>query len=198
MRVYRIISAREITNMYKGLNERKAVVQGENTHRYEKGVFYIHFFRYYESAEYFFKRYRVSMNFLDEYIVYMTANIPNDILRKRIGYGFYNLDEKPFDSYNIPIPEYAVKQEEMSAEYIVEINNFVKHEYKNMNDEYEKYLELIKTLSKQYNYDFHKIADYLGRCNLEELLDVKDDDRTESEIFDDYVRKLSKIFPIYD
>lgn len=198
MRVYRIISAREITNMYKGLDERRAVVQGENTHRYETGISYIHFFRYYESAEYFFKRPRVSMNSLDEYIAYMTVNIPNDILRKRIGYGFYNLDTKPFDFYNIPIPEYAIKQEEMSPEYIVEINSFVKHEYQNLNGEYEKYLELIKKLSKLYNYDFHKIADYLEKCNLEELLNVKDDDRTESEIFDDYVKKLSKIFPMYD
>ncbi len=57
----------------------------------------------------------------------------------------------------------------------------------------KKYLKLMKTLSKQYNYDFHRIAEYLERNNLEELLDVKDDDRTESEIFDDRVKKLSKI-----
>lgn len=198
MRVYRIISAREITNMYKGISERRAVVQGENTHQYEENTSYIHFFRYYESAEYYFKRYCVSMNFLDEYIAYMTANIPNDILRKGIGYGFYNLNEKPFDSYNIPIPEYAIRQDEMKPEYIIEINNFVKHEYKNLNGEYKMYLELLKKLAKQYNYDFHRIADYLEKCNLEELLHVKDDDRTESEIFDDYVKKLSKIFPLYD
>lgn len=198
MRVYRIISAREITNMYKGLNERKAVVQGENTHKYEKGTNYIHFFRYYESAEYFFKRYRAPMNSLDEYIVYMVANIPNDILRKRIGYGFYNIDEKPFDCYNIPIPEYAIKQEEMKPEYVVEINKFVKHEYTNLNDEYKKYLELIKKLSEQYNYNFHKIANYIANHNLEELLDVKDDDRTENEIFNDKIKKISKTFPLYD
>lgn len=139
MRVYRIISAREITNMYKGSNERTAVIQGENTHKYELSSSYIHFFRYYESAEYFFKRDCMSMNCLDEYIVYMIANIPNEILRKRIGYGFYNLDEKPFSCYYIPIPEYAIKQEEMRPEYIVEINNFVKYEYQNSNGEYEKY-----------------------------------------------------------
>lgn len=198
MRVYRIISAREITNMYKRLNERKAVVYGENTHKYEKGTSYIHFFRYSNSAEYFFKRYRASMNYLDEYIAYMVANIPNDILRKRIGYGFYNIEEKPFDCYNVPIPEYAIRQEELKSDYIVEINNFIEYELKNQNGEYEKYLELMKKLSEQYNYDFHKIADYLESHNLEELLGVKDDDRTESEIFDDKVKKLSEIFPIYD
>ena len=34
MRVYRCVSAREITNMYKGENERIPLVKGENTHTY--------------------------------------------------------------------------------------------------------------------------------------------------------------------
>lgn len=198
MRVYRLISAREITNMYQEKNERTAVVQGENTHKYEKGTSYIHFFRYYESAEYYFKRYRVSMNPLDEYVLYMTANIPNEILRKRIGYGFYNLEEKPFDCYHIPIPEYAIKREEMKKEYVVEVNRFVDYEYKNKKEEYQKYLELMKTLAQQNNYDFHKVAQYLESHNLEELLGVKDDNRTESEIEDEKLKQLSKIFPLYD
>lgn len=198
MRVYRIISAREITNMYKGSNERKAVTYGENTHRYEECTSYIHFFRYYESAEYYFKRYRLSMNQLDKYIVYMTANIPNDILRKRIGYGFYNLDEEPFNNYDIPIPEYAIKQEEMKPEYVVEVNNFIKYEYQNPNREYQKYLELIKSLSAQYNQDFNAVAAYLERYNIEELLGVKDDDRTEDEISEDKMKEMLKIFPLRD
>lgn len=198
MRVYRIISAREITNVYKGIDEREAVVCGENTHRYEKGTSYIHFFRYYESAEYYFKKYRVSMNHIDEYIAYMTANIPNDILRKRMGYGFYNLEMEPFGYDNIPIPEYALKQEEMKPEYIVEINSFVKEEYKKAKGEYEKYLELLKKLSEQYGHDFDSVAEYLESSNLEELLGVKDDDRTEDEIFHDHLKQLSKIFPLYD
>jgi len=198
MRVYRIISARGITNMYKGLDERKAIVPGENTHKYEANTSYVHFFRYSDSAEYFFKKHRVSMNSLDEYIAYMVANIPNDVLRKRIGYGFYNLGEKPFDGYDIPIPEYALKQEEMKPEYIVEINNLIKFEYKNLNGEYQKYLELIKQLAQRYHYDFHGVAKYLGEHNLEELLGVKDDERTEDEILNDKVKKLSKVFPLYD
>ncbi len=198
MRVYRIISAREITNMYQGSKERCAVVKGQNTHHYEDGTSYIHFFRYSESAEYYFKRYRVSMNHLDEYIAYMTANIPGDILRNRMGYGFYNLEEAPFDSFDIPIPEYAIPEEEMKPEYIVEVNSFIKYEYKKNNEEYQKYLELMRQLSNQYQYDFYKIAKYLEGCNLEELLGVKDDDRTESEIFQDKLKQLSKIFPLYD
>ena len=37
MRIFRCISARELTNMYKVINDRYAVVMGENTHRYEYG-----------------------------------------------------------------------------------------------------------------------------------------------------------------
>lgn len=198
MRVYRIISAREITNIYKGTNERSAVVQGENTYKYEPGISYIHFFRYYESAKYLFERYRPTMNSLDRYIAYMTANIPNEILRKRIGYGFYNLDGDYFSNYYVPIPEYAIKEEEMSPEYIVEINNLVSSKYLSDSGEYKKYLELLKKMAKKYKNDFSKVANYLENCNLEELLDVKDDDRTESEIFGCYMKKLSKIFPLYD
>lgn len=198
MRVYRIISAREITNIYKGIDEREPIVKGENTHKYDKGVNYIHFFRYYESAEYYFKRYRAAMNLLDEYVLYMVANIPESILKECIGYGFYNLDEEGFRSYDIPVPEYALRMEKMKPEYVVEVNSLVKCEYKNNHDEYKKYLALMKTLAKKYQYDFHRVSEYLESNILEELLGVQNDDRTESEIVDDYVKSLSKIFPLYD
>lgn len=198
MRVYRIISAREITNMYKNNPERRAVVAGENAHQYEIDTTYIHFFRYWQSAEYFFKRCRVAMNRLDEYIAYMTANIPNELLRKRIEYGFYNIDEEPFEYDTIPISEYTIKQEEMKPEYIIEINNFIKSEYKNPKEEYEKYLAFMLKLKEQYDGNFYAIAKYLKNNNLEQLLEVKDDDRTEPEIFHDKLKQLSKVFPIYD
>ena len=51
MRIFRCISARELTNMYIGINDRDAVVMGENTHRYEYGKEYVHFFRYSQDAE---------------------------------------------------------------------------------------------------------------------------------------------------
>ena len=55
MRIFRCISARELTNMYIGINDRDAVVMGENTHRYEYGKEYVHFFRYSQDAEMFGK-----------------------------------------------------------------------------------------------------------------------------------------------
>lgn len=58
----------------------------------------------------------------------------------------------------------------MKPEYIVEINSLVDYEYKNQKEEYVKYLDLIKKLAKQYKNDFHKVANHLENCNLEELL----------------------------
>lgn len=55
MRIFRCISVRKLTNMYKGINDRDAVVMGENTHRYESGKEYVHFFRYSQDAEIFEK-----------------------------------------------------------------------------------------------------------------------------------------------
>ena len=198
MRVYRVISAREITNIYKGQSERVALAKGENTHKYEKNASYIHFFRYFESAEQYFKKYHISLCSQDKYIAYMVANIPNEILRKTLGYGFYNLEDDFFSAYSIPIPEYAIKEELMLPKYIVEINNIINYEYKNEDNEYKKYLNLIKKLAKRCDYNFYEVANYLQACNLEELLNVHDDDRTESQILDDKVKELCKIFPLYD
>ena len=198
MRVYRVISAREITNVYKNKSERVAIVEGENTHKYENNASYIHFFRYYESAEQYFKKYHISLNSQDKYIAFMVANIPNEILRMALGYGFYNLEEDFFNAYSIPIPEYAIKKELMLPKYVVEVNNNISYEYKNENNEYEKYLNLIKKLAKGYDYDFQEVANYLQTCNLEDLLNVHDDDRTESQILDDKVKELCKVFPLYD
>ena len=198
MRVYRIISAREITSIYQGQPKRMALVKGDNTHKYEKDTSYIHFFRYYESAENYFKQYRPAMNSLDRYIAYMVANIPNNILKQRIGYGFYHLEEEPFNRYIVPVPEYAIKEDEMKHEYIVEINDFISSNYKKENSEYKQYLDLIKVLAKKYDYNFDNIANYLQKSNLEELLGVHDDERTESEILNDKIKQLCKVFPLYD
>lgn len=54
MRVYSCITAREVTNMYKGEYEPSAIIKGENSHKYEKKLY--PFFKYSQSAEYFFKK----------------------------------------------------------------------------------------------------------------------------------------------
>lgn len=200
MRVYRCISAREITNLYKGNNERKAIVEGQNTHHYVKGEEYIHFFRYSQSAEYYYnqRRFCSLVNSLDSYIAYMTANIPNEILNKYFGYGLYSDVDKSLASIYVPLPEYAIPRELFRDDYIVEINKSIESDYSSNETEYSKYLSLIRKLARKYNYSEEKITEYLLQNDLSHLLDVVDDNRSESEIIDGKVKQLLKVWDGWD
>ena len=191
MRVYRCLTAREIENIFKGEKEVIPLIRGNNTHQYDTTKSYIHFFRYSQSAEFYHRAYIRTCDPLDNYIAYMVANIPNEILRQYIGYGFYPGVE-PFYEHNIPLPEYAIPEELFKKEYIVRINNFINYEYQSNSDEYQKYLELVGNLLKNYNGNINYVAGALHYSNLEELLEVIDDDRTENQIKEDYQKILSK------
>ena len=71
----------------------------------------------------------------------MTANIPDDILNKYKGFGFYTLDNEW-----IPIPEYAIPMEEFSQEFIVNIADSPRAFYtrESENKEYIKYIDFVK------------------------------------------------------
>jgi len=197
MRVYRCITAREILNVYKGEIEREAVVNGENTHIYQPGVNYIHFFKYSQAAEYYLKRCGFQMNHLDTYIAYMVANIPNEVLKKYIGYGFYNYNENPLLNEMIPFPEYAIPESEFKKEYIVAIDSIIPYEYISDEQQYKNYLLCIKNLLEKYD-NCYTVARKLKEINLEELLGIKDDDRTEKQILDDKLKELKKVWVYYD
>ena len=51
MLVYRCITQMEILNKFKEINDEVISYKGANTHKYEKDISYIHFFRYKKSAE---------------------------------------------------------------------------------------------------------------------------------------------------
>lgn len=194
MRVYRTITKEEITNLYRGesicdIN----VVRGENTHQYQEGINYIHFFRYHESAEFYFSNNHVTQN---PRIAYMVANIPNEVLRKNIGYGIYNgikTELKELEGFPIPFPEYAIPQELFEQKYIVEVSNNIGYEYKRKDNEYSHYLEVVAILLEVYDYNHYAVARKLQEMNIEEILGVVDDDRNEDEIFHDRIKEFSKI-----
>lgn len=197
MRVYRCISAREITNFYKGRNDRQALVKGQNTHKYNEEKC-IHFFRYSQSAEYFKKSIWTEMNPLDRYVLFMTANIPNEILREHIGYGFYNSDGiKIKHPGYIPLPEYAIPESKFNVEYIVEINDIINPKLVSNDKEYNKYLKLLDTLYFKYK-DYSQIGKKLSISNLEKILEIKDDGRTEEQILADEIDEMTKIFSSED
>lgn len=194
MRVFRSITAEEITNLYRGKSNLDLnITRGENTHEYQTGVEYIHFFRYYEAAEFYHQH---SFSIHNPHIAYMVANIPNELLRKTIGYGFYNGIETELKELNwttLPLPEYAIQKETFKPEYVVEVNKYIPYEYKRKDEEYKQYLKLVLRLLETYDYNHYTVGRVLNSMDLESLLDVIDDDRTESEILGDKMKEFSKI-----
>lgn len=199
MRIYRCISAKELTYKYKGIEKTPAIIQGENTHNYEENISYYHFFRYSQSAEFYLKKHQLfKINSQDHYIAYMIANIPKDIIEKYSGYGFYTYQDKPFANETIPLPEYAIPKELIKPEYILEINTYIPYEYQSNQEEYDNYLALLADLAKQYDHNFYKIVSTLQKQKLEKLLNITVDDRSESQINDDKIKQLCKIWQSFD
>lgn len=191
MRVYRCIKLQEVINKYKNKNNERFDNPNLNTHVYKEKQEYIHFFRYYEFAEYYFYLNQEGNydKVNDNYVLFMIANIPDEILKEYHGFGFYELNNE-----EIIIPEYAIPVELFSSEYIVNITAKPMDFYMRINEdeEYKKYLELIRSL-KETKRDLKSIASNLSKIDLEELLEVKNDKRSEKELEEEAMRLLSAI-----
>ncbi len=199
MRVYRCVTAREILNKYKKNTNRKKNNLTLNTHIYNPEDEYIHFFRYLDFAKYYFELGKEG-SYEEEnenYVLFMVANIPNSILSKYLGYGFYNYSDNVFNFKNnkIPIPEYAIPVSEFKEDYIIYMNNqeSIFSLYSrgiNEHQEFEKYLELVQKLHPD-KFSCQEIANFLTKNNLCELLGVKDDDKSELDLEKEAENKLS-------
>ncbi len=189
MRVYRCITAREILNKYKEITTIPKSNSTLNTHTYDSRNEYVHFFRYLDFAKYYYKlgkdgNYEKSN---ENYVLFMVANIPNHILDRYLGYGFYQYSDNTFDfgSNTIPIPEYAIPVTEFKKDYIIYMNN---HECSfplysrgiTEHQEFKRYLELINKLYLD-KYSCYEIANFLIENSLSNLLGVKDIDKSEED-----------------
>lgn len=134
MRVYRCIKLQEVINKYKNESNEKIKTPNLNTHMYYDDKEYIHFFRYYEFAEYYFNLNKDGSydRVNDNYILFMVANIPDEILIKYKGFGFYELNNE-----ETIIPEYAIPTELFKSEYIVNITNKLMGFYMRRNEDEE-------------------------------------------------------------
>lgn len=193
MRVFRLLSRKEILNLYKGIDERTAVNKGVNTHTYKENEEYVHFFRYSQDAEMYKKSTSIDLLAENHYIAFMVANIPNEILEKYQSYGEYRYDNNKSDLHNcyIPICEYAIPLHEMKREYIVDIDTLIPYEYKSNKDEYEYYLSTIVYLLRK---DISPMK-YLKDKKITDVLDLEDDNRTEEEIQNERIEEIRRIFP---
>ena len=204
MRVYRCITAREIFNKYKRNTAIPKSNSTLNTHIYDSRNEYVHFFRYLDFAKYYYElgkdgNYEISN---ENYVLFMVANIPNHILNRYLGYGFYQYSDSNFNFENntIPIPEYAIPVTEFKEDYIIYMNNqecffplysrgITEHQ------EFKRYLELINKLYLN-KYNCHEIAKFLIENNLSNLLGVQDIDKTEEDFKRETENLLSLIqFP---
>ena len=84
-----------------------------NTHRYKKGVKYMHFFDKKEDAITIYREFGKAKQY------FCTYSIPNKILRKYVGKGFYI--PIGYDDYTT-IKEYAIPSAEFDTSWIVSIN----------------------------------------------------------------------------
>lgn len=197
MRVYRCIKLQEVINKFTNQKNEKLSNNRINTHKYQEDKDYIHFFRYAEFARYYFHLGKDGSyeKENDNYMLYMIANIPEEILEKYIGFGFYTYKGKV-----LPLPEYAIPTEEFLPQYIVNIsmNPVEGEERANEKEEFRKYIELVEKLQKSGMWT-KDIASYFLENNFEEMLNIKIDKRTEKEIEANDNLLLSKIiFPPCD
>ncbi len=106
-----------------------------NTFKYDKDKDYIHFFRYKSFIQQFFDDDNAES-------IILSADIPDELLEKCKGFGFYIIENQ-----EVPIPEYAIPLEEFNENCIIRVEKGQKAniEYEDLN-EYKKYLDTIKTL----------------------------------------------------
>lgn len=84
---------------------------GDNSHIYDNGVEYIHFFRYAKDAEYFFRRSPQMIKGSEYHIGYTVAEVDENEISKFLGYGIYVIGpvflENDKNFYR-PLLEYAI------------------------------------------------------------------------------------------
>ncbi len=192
MRVYRCITTREITNLYKSNKKYQTTICALNTYQFNFEKDYIHFFRFYESALYYKKRNDSSKNPWDHCVLMMTANIPHSLLKESLGYGFYSGVDKRLTCYITPIPEYHIDTTLFKNDYIVEVSDKVNPMYRNKRSEYDDYIMLMNELGDRYNGDYSKAVLFLQSHNLDELLQIEEDNRSEEKIRHDELKQLVK------
>lgn len=166
MDIYRCMTKEEVFNKFKNIDADAKIIRGANTHAYKKNLSYIHFFRYKKCAQYYFN---TCSSIFNPFVLYMTASIPDDVLKQYLGYGYYGYSG---DNYNgtILLPEYAIPKNLFKTDYIKDINTYINNFEDENNIEYKKYLEIFKNLMVDNKNNINKTAKFLKNIDLDEIL----------------------------
>lgn len=160
MLVYRVITQKELTNYKNGQIIIENHAFGKNTHQYEQGIDYLHFFEFPETAK-IYQENVMDKQFITSYII--RCEIDNSILEKYRGYGYYYIYNRKLDPCQkmelIPIPEYAIPVSFFSLDNIIEVSDTIKLSWLNSNlfFKYINQLEINITLKE---YITNLIYDY--------------------------------------
>lgn len=129
MIVYRCVNESEIANML-GISCYRNTPHCKNTFKYQQGVDYKHFFYYYDSAI-AFKNFINSDRYYDKYTVIMAYEIDDNLLKKYLGVGEYELDKYKKEAKSevlqhfkkINYPEFALPSDKINNDMLVGIGD---------------------------------------------------------------------------
>lgn len=189
MYLYRAMSSDELINRINGIKKNKAAIKGVNTFKYDNKD-YIHFFKFAEHAFLFQKKF--------DYAVVAKIALEDELITS-LEYGFYSDIETYYDDslygYIIPLPEIILDRELFNDKNIIQFSNVNNGNFtKKENGKYERefwvenkkifsdsirqlwtmdriYYEYIKILSKKFDYDMSKVANFLKTIEIDEELD---------------------------
>ncbi len=143
MKVYRYLSEDELNHMLSGrinrLGSNFSSEYSANTHKYKRGVRYLHFFLKKDSIKYIQELHDAS--FQDYYTA--TFNIPMLTLMRFRGKGRYQKCRIFINSEIVQPIEFAIPVDEFDVKYLVD--------YK-LDEDHHKYVEGCKNLLKNHHF----------------------------------------------
>jgi len=149
MLVYRCVYKDELDYIKQNRKYITKWGKGSNTFDYEKDVNYIHFFLFAESAENYKKYSRYNIPAI------IQCDIPYEVLIQFRGCGFY---ERVIPRYYTPVPEFSIPLDLYKLEYICDISDNIKPEWKRKED----YSEYLTSIPNYYLADYETGAFHKG------------------------------------
>lgn len=180
---------------------------GDNSHKYEDGTEYIHFFRYAKDAEYFFRRNIQMIKGSEYHVGYTIVEVDENEILKFLGYGIYVIGEVLLEknkNLHRPLLEYAIPKklfDEFDNKYFFRVReqyaeniddeiyyDKIPDEFRNDN-EHEEYLNFVNELCVKHNADPNLIGEEQAYQIGEEILELcRLDRRKQLRYFKDIYR----------
>lgn len=186
MLVYRICKKDEIENILRNrgfynVGKNFHIDKKKNTHPYENDKKYLHFFKNKDSIFY--------LNTDVNYFI-CTYDIPNHLLAKNVGIGFY-LDRTNFDKLE-EVEEFAIESKQIKFDYLLKIEAILD------NIDFEDYIFEDIAYKVETIYSYNAFLEYLsnndGKCKILKLYNILMSDDVVKEINSNF-NELIELIP---